>query len=167
VETFPKNVEIEVHSFMKKYPVFLFVLLLSCGNFPDDPDKTLEKITNGTLKVGYSENTPWVFKNNHEAGGIEALLIKDFAFNYNANIEWINGSEEKLIQKLENKEIDIVIAGFTSKTPWQKKKIGITRPYITEAGKKHVICLKQGENRFQVALEEFLYKQKQNGRVLK
>lgn len=168
METFPKNVEIEVHSFKKMYSVFVLILVLSCGPFPNDPDTTLEKITNGTLKVGYSENIPWVFKTDQGADGLEARIIKDFAFKYNARIEWLNGTEEKLFEKLERKEIDIVIAGITSKTPWKKKKIGLTRPYHTAAGKKHVIAVKQGENRFQVALEEFLYNlQKQNGRAMK
>ena len=107
METFPKNVEIAVHSFLKKCPAYLFLLFLSCGPFPNDPGRTLEKITNGILKVGYSENIPWVYKTDHGAGGLEAQMITDFAAKYNAQVEWVNSSEEKLFEKLEKRKLTL------------------------------------------------------------
>lgn len=140
-----------------------FILLIivagfySCKSFPDDPQNTLQNVTNGVLKVGYSENPPWVIDANDMAEGAEAELIHNFAEEYNAKIQWIKGTEQELFEKLEKKEIDLIIAGITTETPWKEKKISLTRPYLKEGKTKHVMAVKQGENRFQTALEKFLY----------
>lgn len=140
--------------------IVLFILLQSCGNFPKDPDHTLEKVKGGTLIVGYSENPPWVIKTTSEPTGIEAELIKEFAKSINATIHWKNGTEESLIESLEKDEIHLLIAGLTKETPWEKKA-GLTRPYIDHEKKKHVMAVPMGENAFLVELEKFLQEQKQ------
>lgn len=147
-----------------KYLWIAFFVLFSCTDFPADPKNTLNDVTNGVLKVGYSENKPWVFKTQNGVEGIEAEMIKNFADSLHAKIEWINGTEEILFEMLEKNELDVVIAGLTNKTPWKSKKVGLTRPYRKEGKKKHVIAVEQGENRFQVALEKYMYStQKHSG----
>lgn len=131
----------------------------SCDNFPKDPDRTLDKVTGGTLIVGYSENPPWVVKTQGDPSGIEAELVKDFAKSLNATIQWKNGSEQSLVESLEKKEIHLLIAGITKETPWVKKA-GISRPYAEQAKKEYVMAVPLGENAFLVRLEKFLHTQK-------
>lgn len=144
---------------------FLFIstliLLSSCHNFPRDPKDTLEKVKNDTLVVGYSENPPWVIKTENEPIGEEAELVKSFAKTLNATISWKNDSEQNLFELLEKGKIHMVIAGITEETPW-KDKVGLTRAYMENNKKKHVMAVINGENGFLVALEKFLHENKKN-----
>jgi polar amino acid transport system substrate-binding protein len=146
-----------------KYYILVTALLLiaqGCERFPKDPDHTLEKVKNGILLVGYSENPPWVIKTENEPTGIEAELIKEFAKSLRANIRWINGTEQSLFESLEKNEIHLVIAGITKDTPWSKKG-GLTRPYVEHQKKNRVMAVPLGENAFLVQLEKFLHKEKE------
>ncbi len=144
---------------MKRFTTWLVLwvafLLLGCDSFPKDPRHTLDRVRNGTLRVGYSENHPWVIKSGLAPGGTEAELVKQFAQTLDAEVEWHNDTEQNLFERLEKNEIDLVIAGITNETPW-KKKIGMTRPYRKAGKKKHVMAVTPGENGFLVALETFL-----------
>ncbi len=126
-----------------------------CDSFPKDPHHTLDRVRNGTLRVGYSESRPWVIKSGNVPGGTEAELVQQFAQNLHAKIEWHNDTEQNLVERLEKNEIHLVIAGLTDDTPW-KKKCGITRPYRKVGKKKYVMAVAPGENGFLVALEKFL-----------
>ncbi|MBD0259791.1 MAG: transporter substrate-binding domain-containing protein [Cytophagales bacterium] len=130
-------------------------LALGCDSFPKDPRHTLDQVRNGTLRVGYSENRPWVTKSGNAPGGTEAELVRQFAQSLHAKIEWHNDTEQNLFERLEKNEIHLVIAGFTDETPW-KETIGMTRPYVKAGKKKHVMAVVPGENGFLVALETFL-----------
>ncbi|KAA3436836.1 transporter substrate-binding domain-containing protein [Rufibacter hautae] len=134
------------------------LLATSCQDFPKDPEKTLEQVSNGTLKVGYSENPPWVVKGPEGPTGIEAELVRGFAKTLNAKVEWQNDTEQNLLEDLEEKKLHLVIAGITDDSPW-KSKISFTRPYTEMAKKKHVLCVVMGENAFIVKLEKFLHQQ--------
>ncbi|PSR56758.1 ABC transporter substrate-binding protein [Adhaeribacter arboris] len=139
--------------------LLLMVLLTSaCDNFPRDPDETLTKIKNNTLLVGYTENPPWVVKTKAEPTGLEVELIKNFAKTQGAKISWVNDTEQDLFQKLEKRELYLVIGGFTDKNTW-KTKISFTRPYVKHQKEKHVMAVLKGENAFIVALETFLHQQ--------
>ncbi|MDQ3292584.1 MAG: transporter substrate-binding domain-containing protein [Bacteroidota bacterium] len=148
---------------MRLYLLLLTMVLLTsaCDNFPKDPDKTLTKIKNGTLLVGYTENPPWVIKTQTEPSGAEAQLVKKFAKTQGAEIKWVNDTEQDLFQKLEKRELHLVIGGFTDKNTW-KSKISFTRPYLERQKEKHVMAVLKGENAFVVALETFLHQQKSN-----
>lgn len=142
-----------------KYACLLWLLLFgatACDNYPKDPNKSLENATNGVLKVGYSENPPWVVKNGAAPTGIEADLLKEFAQTRNARIEWKNDATQNLLEELADKQLHLVIAGITHDTPW-KAHVGLTRPFARAGSKKHVIAVQTGENALTVALEEFLY----------
>jgi len=144
-----------------KQPGFLFILLLclyGCENFPKDPEKTLTKVKNGTLVVGYSENPPWVVKTDSIPSGIEPELIQAFAKTLNAQVDWRNDTEQNLVEDLEKRKVHLLIAGITDDSPW-KNKAGFTRPFAKEDKKKHVMAAINGENALIVHLEKFLYKQ--------
>ena len=141
---------------------FLFFLLVwavsACNHFPRDPDETLQKIQHGTLVVGYSENPPWVIKTLTNPTGLEADLVNAFAKTQQAKIKWVNDTEQDLFEKLEKRELQLVIGGITAKNTW-KSKVSFTRPYLQLDKEKHVMALLKGENAFAVALEIFLHQQ--------
>jgi membrane-bound lytic murein transglycosylase MltF len=132
--------------------------------YPKDPNNTLNKVTNGTMVVGFSQNRPWVIKTTGEPEGIEPELIKSFALSLRAKIIWESGSEELLFKKIENNKIHVIIGGVTVKTPWKTRMIGFTKPCATKGNEKHVMAVQEGENAFLMALEKFLYKNNSKGR---
>lgn len=104
--------------------------LMACG-IPRDPEDTLERVSGGTMRVGVTAADPFtVLEGEEPAGGVEVLLVEDFAASIDAEIEWITGSEEELLAALEVRELDLVIGGFTSTNPWSSK-ITFTHPYLT------------------------------------
>ncbi|MFA1772541.1 transporter substrate-binding domain-containing protein [Rufibacter glacialis] len=141
------------------FPLLLLWLVgAGCSNYPKDPEKTLEKVSNGTLHVGYSENPPWVVKGAAAPTGIEADLIKAFAQSIGAQIQWHNDTEQNLLEALEEKQLQVVIAGLTDDSPWSKN-VSFTRPFVELGKKKHVMAVVMGENAFITKLESFLHQQ--------
>jgi polar amino acid transport system substrate-binding protein len=141
------------------------MVLTGCGvSIPADPEGTLERASGGILRVGVSPNEPWTELNdNAPPSGIEVDLVEDFAESIGAQIEWSGGGEESLMEELRRGELDLVIGGLTSKSPWTDKA-AITKPYTeaeNEAGKqeKLVMAARMGENAFLLALERFLLEQ--------
>ena len=135
-------------------------LLLGGCSIPSDPKGTLDRARAGTLRVGFTYADPWVTRTGFEPAGVEVALVKGFAARLGSRIEWVEGSEEQLFEKLEFGELDLVIGGITSKSPW-KRKGAYTRPYATvlsESGKleKHVMAAHMGENAFLTELDVFL-----------
>lgn len=138
------------------------LLLAGCGGpFPADPDGTLERVTGGTLRVGVTANVPWTATEpGGPPSGLEVDLATEFAATLDAGVEYTVGSEEDLFGRLETKELDLVVGGFTGRSPWADQA-ALTTPYTTvpdEQGEPepHVMAAPLGENAFLVALETFL-----------
>ena len=136
------------------------VVLVGCATIPADPDGTLERVQGGVLRVGVTENAPWVdLSGGGEPSGTEPTLVLEFADQQGATVEWTAGSEATLAEALEAGELDVVIGGFLEDTPWTEHGAA-TRPYVTagtgEGDEKHVMLTPLGENAFLVALESFL-----------
>ncbi|WP_347755681.1 transporter substrate-binding domain-containing protein [Agrococcus sp. ProA11] len=135
-------------------------LLAGCSSIPADPDGTLERVRGGTLRVGVTENPPWVeLSDAGEPAGTEPELVVAFADELGAEVEWTDGSESRLAAALEAGELDLVIGGLLDDTPWVEVGAA-TRPYAeVEAPwgtERHVMLTPMGENAFLVALETFL-----------
>lgn len=155
---------------MFKFQSFLVVvgvaLLTGCSTlFPTDPEGTLERVEDGTLRVGVSQNPPWVeTPDGQEPQGKEPDLIRNFATGIGAGVEWTENGEEQLFDALERGDLDMVIGGFTDQTPWTEYG-AVTRPYTEEqhggTKEKHVMVVRMGENAFQVELEKFLFEKVQ------
>jgi ABC-type amino acid transport substrate-binding protein len=138
------------------------LLLAGCSEpFPADPDGTLQRVTGDTLRVGVTANVPWTATEpGGPPSGLEVDLATEFADTLDAGVELTVGSEEDLIGRLEAKELDLVVGGFTGTSPWSARA-ALTTPYTTvpdAQGKPepHVMAAPLGENAFLVALETFL-----------
>jgi polar amino acid transport system substrate-binding protein len=147
---------------MKKHCLLFLLLagLTACDSYPKDPDNTLEKIRNGKLRVGYSENPPWVVKTAGAPTGIEPKLITAFAKTQQARIEWVHDSEQDLIALLKKKELHLVVGGLLHTSPWSQQ-VSLTRPYLKKEKNKLVMAVQKGENAFTLELEKFLLGQEE------
>ncbi|HTN56272.1 MAG TPA: transporter substrate-binding domain-containing protein [Microbacterium sp.] len=140
------------------------VALTGCGmQIPADPHGTLQRVQDGTLRAGATENPPWVEVNEADApGGLEPDLVVQFAERLDADVRWTTGSEADLIAALERGELDLVVGGFLDDTPWTDRG-AMTRPYAertTEHGnRKQVMIVRMGENALLTELETFLHEE--------
>jgi ABC-type amino acid transport substrate-binding protein len=133
----------------------LALLWLGC-DLPRDPEGTFTRVEGGTMRVGISENPPWVLIQNGEPSGIEVQLMRKFAQLLEAGIEWRLDSETRLMNALQMGKLDVVVGGLKESTPWSSH-VGMTRPYVMMGGEAHVMVVRQGENRWLLALDKFLH----------
>ena len=104
--------------------------LVAC-DMPRDPEATLDRVSGGELRVGITHAEPWAMLDGGEpTGGVEVLLVEDFAESIDADIVWVDGSEEEIFGALELGELDMAIGGFSSTNLWSSK-ITFTHPYLT------------------------------------
>jgi polar amino acid transport system substrate-binding protein len=140
----------------------LMVLLTGCSiHVPADPHGTLSRATDEVLRVGVTENRPWVELGDTGApSGTEPGLISDFAEQLESDVEWTVGNETDLLDALDQGKLDLVLGGFLEDTLWADNG-AITRPYVEtttpDGTEKHVMIVRMGENGFLVALETFLH----------
>jgi polar amino acid transport system substrate-binding protein len=98
--------------------------------YPRDPDGTLDRVEGGVMRVGVTEADPWVLLEGDEpVRGAELELARRFARDLGARIEWVQGSEEELVDAAKEGQVDLILAGFTNKSRW-KKDVAFTRPYV-------------------------------------
>jgi polar amino acid transport system substrate-binding protein len=139
-------------------PTGIVVLLVAvaCG-LPRDPDGTLDRVRGGVVRVGIAQSPPWVIVTPGGAEGVEATLAKAIADSLGASIEWIRKSESELLTDLEERKLDLVLAGLTDDSPW-KTKVALTKPVYEDPGtkKKHVMAAPPGENAWLVFVERQL-----------
>jgi polar amino acid transport system substrate-binding protein len=114
-----------------KTVALLLALILSACGIPRDPEGTLDRVSDGTMRVGLTEAPPWV-ELGEAPEGIEVRLVEMLAEELEAEIEWVEGSEEELFTALEVHELDLVIGGITATTPWSSVAAP-THPYLTTA----------------------------------
>lgn len=108
----------------------IVVVSVGCKDLPRDPEGTLDRIEGGTMRIGIIESDPWTSYDAGEAGGVEARILERFAQELDAEIEWVAGTEADLMSALEVREVDVVIGGLTSTSPWSGK-VTLTHPYLT------------------------------------
>ena len=140
------------------------LLLAGCGlSIPVDPDGTLDAVQGGTLRVGVSPHEGWAEVVDGEGVGREAELVEGFADSLDADVEWIEGGEEHLMEALDGGDLDLVVGGLSDASPWTTHA-AITRPYLTTtdasgASTNHVMATPLGENAFLVELETYLFEE--------
>jgi ABC-type amino acid transport substrate-binding protein len=118
-------------------------------------------VSGGELRVGVTERPPWVeLPEGEEPQGIEPELVRRFAERVDAEIQWVEGSEQKLVGDLEHGVVDLVIGGIPADSPWSEHA-GMSRPYRS-ATDEHgqplapVMLVPAGENAFLLELDRFL-----------
>jgi polar amino acid transport system substrate-binding protein len=111
--------------------VLLLTTIAAAGcQYPRDPDGTLNRVEGGVMRVGVTEADPWVvLEGDRPVGGAEVELTRRFARELGARIEWVQGSEEELVDAAKEGQVDLILAGITSKSRW-KKDVAFTRPYV-------------------------------------
>jgi polar amino acid transport system substrate-binding protein len=115
-------------------PLALAMLLAAVAaagcQYPRDPDGTLNRVEGGVMRVGVTETDPWVLLDGDEpTSGVEVELARRFARDLGARIEWVPGTEEELVDAAKEGQVDLVLAGLTTKSRW-KKDVAFTRPYV-------------------------------------
>lgn len=109
--------------------VLLPLFSSACG-LPRDPEVTLNRVSGGTLRVGISEHDPWVLFADEGPAGVEVEIVKRFAADIDAEIEWVEGEVHELAGALHMREIDLLIAGLTSSSTISSEG-ALTHPYLT------------------------------------
>jgi len=139
--------------------VALAMLALSgCGiRIPTDPDGTLDRVTGGDLRVGASPAWRIVDVSDGRVSGRLPELVEGFATAHDARVIWTVGSEEELVDGLEDGQLDLAIGGMTDASPWSER-VSVTRAYpqLAPDGRGIVVLMPMGENALQAALEEYL-----------
>jgi ABC-type amino acid transport substrate-binding protein len=143
------------------------LVLAGCGvQLPTDPDGTLDRVRDGRLVVGVSPEPPWTDMPDTTSGepfGREPDLLRGFARSLGAEVTWVTGGEQSLVDRLERGSLDVVVGGLTDRSPWSER-VALTLPYVSTTGpdgseEKHVMAAPMGENAFLVALESYLLDQ--------
>lgn len=138
----------------------LMLAVSGCAQLPVDPEGTLEGVRAHTLRVGLSPNPDFVSIQGSDYSGSEVSLVRDFAEHLQTEPEFMVAGEETLVKQLEAGQLDLVVGGISSNTPWTDQ-VGLTRPYretVDALGEdvKLVILVRPGENAFLSELEYFL-----------
>ena len=138
----------------------LFLVSCTSSGYPADPDGTFDGATGGTLSVGISHHPPYVDASGPEPTGSEVALIRAFAEDIDAEIEWTVSGEEALMTALEAGDVDLVGGGLTDQSPWSSKG-SLTRGYAEDTGPdgqtvQLVLAVPLGENQMLAELERFL-----------
>jgi polar amino acid transport system substrate-binding protein len=109
----------------------LLAAIVAAGcQYPRDPDGTLNRVEGGVMRVGVTEADPWVMlEDDRPVAGTEVELARRFARELGARIEWVQGSEEELVDAAKEGQVDLVLGGLTSRSRW-KKDVAFTRPYV-------------------------------------
>lgn len=116
-------------SFSLAAAVLSIAIAIGC-DFPADPEGTLDRVEGGTLRVGVIDDPPWVeLRPGREPQGVEPELVRRFAEEVGAEIEWVEGTESDLAAALGGFQLDILIGGLTRDFPYTDDA-AMTRPYV-------------------------------------
>jgi polar amino acid transport system substrate-binding protein len=111
--------------------VALMAALAGGCQYPQDPEGTLDRVRGGVMRVGVTQADPWVqVPAGGDPTGVEVELVERFAETLDARVEWVEGSESDLMEALRGRQLDVVIAGLTRQSEWQRVA-ALTRPYLT------------------------------------
>jgi polar amino acid transport system substrate-binding protein len=141
-------------SSIARIAIVLIPLIASCG-LPRDTDGTLNHVRGGVLRVGVSLNSPWTTRSDTALAGTEVHLVNELAHQIGARPTWRVGTESTLLAALEARQLDLVIGGLTSTSPWAGR-VALTRPYDAGGTPSHVMATSPGENAWLVHVEGFL-----------
>ena len=138
------------------YIIICSISLYSCASLPVNSEGTLERARGDELVVGISENKPWTqTSGTGRYSGIEVDLIEGFADTIDADVQWLHAPESVLAEKIKNGQLDLMIGGLSSSSPWSSH-MALSRPYHQFDGEEKVMGIRLGENDLMMALERYL-----------
>lgn len=117
---------------MKRTALSMLLLALSLAGcqYPRDPEETLDRVSEGTMYVGVVDNPPWVvLDEGKEPQGVEPALVREFAAELDAEVEWVEGSESELAEAMRGFQLDLIVGGLTRSWPYATE-VALTRPYV-------------------------------------
>lgn len=117
---------------MRAWAALLTVLAvgLAAGcEYPRDVEGTLDRVQGGTMRVGVVDDPPWVILGPGEPRGVEPELIRQFAAENDAEIEWVEGTVDELTAAMRGFQLDVLIGGLTRASPFAAE-VALTRPYV-------------------------------------
>ena len=110
--------------------VALVVTAAAGCEYPKDPEGSLERVrSEDRLRVGVVENPPWVDLSGPQPRGVEPTLVREFAGQLGARVEWTEAPEAQLAEALKGFQLDLVVGGLTRHWP-DGREVGLTRPYV-------------------------------------
>jgi polar amino acid transport system substrate-binding protein len=119
------------HRVARRFIIAAAVLAVLAGcDWPRDAAGTLDDVRGGTLRVGVTENPPWVVLQDDAPAGVEVRLVEELAEDLGADIQWVEGADADLIEALHGRSLHLVIGGFDAAAPWAQQ-VSLTRPYLT------------------------------------
>jgi polar amino acid transport system substrate-binding protein len=94
---------------------------------------TLDKVRDGTMRVGVVVHAPWIRLEEGQPSGVEVELIEDFAKQLGSEVEYVEGTVPELLEAIKQGEVDVLIGGLSATDPGvrEQKEAGITNPYLT------------------------------------
>ncbi len=107
----------------------LLAAIAPACQYPQDVEGTLDRATGGTLRVGVIDNPPWAVVDEGDPTGVEPELVKRFAEDIDAQVEWYPGTEEELVGAMRGFQLDVIVGGLTRSSP-AGTHAALTRPYI-------------------------------------
>lgn len=109
--------------------LLLLAALPGC-RYPDDVEGTLDRVEGGTMRVGVIDDPPWVVLGPPgEPRGVEPELVRRFAAELDAEIEWVEGTEADLVAAMRGFQLDVIVGGLTRASPYATE-VALTRPYV-------------------------------------
>lgn len=120
--------------------IVVVLALAGCG-FPNDIAHTTEKVRGGVLSVGLAENPPWVIRTDAGPAGLEPEIIRAFAKELDAEIQWHWDSDSNLLAALHHGQLDLVASGFTRNSRLSKFAAS-TKPYYSS---RYTVGVPEGE----------------------
>ncbi|GGN28958.1 hypothetical protein GCM10011609_85600 [Lentzea pudingi] len=115
--------------------VALVVVSVGGCQWPRDANGTLDRVREGTIKVGVAHHSPWTIANDSRnpdqaPGGVETVLVQRLADSLGARVQWVPGGEAELMAALSERSLDLVVAGLDAESPWEQK-VALTTDYLT------------------------------------
>ncbi|XVS61586.1 substrate-binding periplasmic protein [Actinosynnema sp. CA-299493] len=114
----------------------LALVVASAGGcqWPRDADGTLDRVREGTIRIGVAHNPPWTIidgsAGDEAPGGAETVLARRLADSLGARVRWVPGGEAELMTALSERDLDLVLAGLDAQSPWSQD-VALTTDYLT------------------------------------